>query len=368
MKKNDIRTLAKSEKTRKQIADSNLYAFYENIDFLTVKLSKAHPTLSTLNGIVINSDTMPLDFGPFKVQYFGMLAGDQLKVLNVTDTAGNTLVTIHILQETEKKNKNVSTDAEFVGLFWTAYQEYFPAFCDWLWIDTFKTGLVTRIDYCVDIAGIHSSQLLNLAYERRKRRKSFFVGNLETWRIIDNARHSIVVYDKKLDILDKNKHKIILPNDTRPFRKYLDPLYPIARVEFRKKARSIREIWDSSIYSLSKCIKQQFADHFWKNFDFDLQTFFEEQSWFDRKRVPKKEDPISTAKMKEKSEFYLRMFFAYADNYSLLNSEKKLFHELFFRYGSRITEHLQVYYREFPTEQAFKRAEYLLQTNSTLWK
>jgi hypothetical protein len=54
----------------------------------------------------------------------------------------------------ERKNKNVSTDVEFTGDFWKLYSEYFPFFCEFFGIDVEKEKNVTRVDYCIDIAGI----------------------------------------------------------------------------------------------------------------------------------------------------------------------------------------------------------------------
>jgi hypothetical protein len=74
MKTKNIRTTQKIEYTSKKIHDLGLVAVYENTDFLTVKLSKTHPSVLTLDGLVPNSDVMRLDFGNFRVQYFGLVA------------------------------------------------------------------------------------------------------------------------------------------------------------------------------------------------------------------------------------------------------------------------------------------------------
>lgn len=219
--------------------------YYENVDFLTVRIVD-HPEsiYSTLNGIVENSDTFPLDHG-FKIQFFGLVAGSQLKVLHLLDSKNNLLAYVHIKQPTTKKNKNFQSDIEFVGLFWTAYGEYFDYICDLFQIDPDKKGIVSRIDYCFDIKGLKVGDLMEYTADKYKKSHVIRYGDTPTYTNNKGDRHELCLYDKKLDILEKNKHKIRVA-DTHPYSKYLKETEPITRIEYRKKSRAIKEIVENS--------------------------------------------------------------------------------------------------------------------------
>lgn len=174
------------------------------------------------------------------------------------------------------------------------------------------------------------------------------------------------MYDKKHELMavdgkkKKPKWKTVLPDGSRPFLKYVRETFPITRVEFRKHSRSLREMGDSSIAYLFMVLKQQAADYFGKFVDFDLQTFFEAQSGFDRvSRIStfvrlyplvaaaleispadgfrfflyvvrkfyslKDFDPVHAVNLEKKSERALKMIFSYSETYSLLNTERDLF-------------------------------------------
>lgn len=330
------RTSAIQLLTAERMERDGLFVFYENCDFLTVKLSRLAPGVASLLGIVENSDSMPLDFGPFRVQHFGVIAGSKLRVLHVLDDQLNVVANVRLRTSVETRAKSMQDDVEFVGLFWTAYAEYFPDFCEWLGIDPDKSGCVTRFDYCVDVAGIASDDLLAFQTAKPKRRSSVHFRERETYRRVEsNDRHVLVVYDKRLDVIDKKKHKTRTASGAYPYKKYLDAGYPISRIEFRKKARALRELTDSSVRFLFAYAKQQTADHAVKALGFDLQGLLERSSSFERLPLPKREDAVVNSFVDEKAKYYLNLFFAYGTNYALLKTEAQLFLRFEQVYGER---------------------------------
>lgn len=117
---------------------------------------------------------------------------------------------------------------------------------------------------------------------------------------------------------------------------------------------------DSSISSLALYGKQQFADHFGKNFRFDIQTFFEEQSDFSRHSLPSAPDPVTTGSIETKSKLYLDRFFTYAENYALLQSESALFDRFLSVYGERLTRRFFEWHSRNEVDKAFEKAASLL--------
>lgn len=262
--------------------------FYENCDFLTVKLRKGPDSASldelepyeqnirSLDGIVPNSDALHLPFGAFRIQYFGLVAGDKLKVLHVLDGQANVVAFVHLRTPVPTESPRYCDDIEFVGLFWTVYSETFPAFCDWFGIDPSKSGIVSRFDYCVDLTGITSDELVAFANDKDVKANVVEVGGKVTYRRIESdGRHAVVVYNKRLDVIAKNKHQVVVNDGSRPYLRYVDADHPVTRVEFRKKARAMRELTDSSVVALMVYARQMVADHFGKFYDFDVQTVFE---------------------------------------------------------------------------------------------
>lgn len=291
-----------------------------------------------------------------------------MKVLHLLDSQNNIVAVIHLKTElgTESKAKSFSDDIEFVGLFWTAYAHYFPAFCDLLGIDPAKSGIVSRFDYCVDLSGVDASEILALVSDKMAKASTIRVGNVETYRKIETPqRHALVVYNKRLDVLDKRKHKIevdpVEPGGPlrRPYLRYVEARFPIARIEYRKRARALREMADSSIVSLQMYARQLAADHFSAYFEIDLQTVFETLSNFERVPFPSKEDTLVNGMVDDKAKAYLNLAFAYADNYSLLKGQKQFFRHLFQKYGTHLVDwvvresdfepvHNQAVYELFP--------------------
>lgn len=344
------------------VRKDKLQVYHQGIDFLTIRISTAQPLIRTLNGLVANSDIYTLDHG-FRIRFFGLVAGSQLKVLHINDSADNLIAYIHIKQDTGKKNKNFATDIEFVGLFWTSYSEYLEYFCTLFDIDKQKKNIVTRIDYCVDIAGLEVQTLLSYCKDRRKTKDHVIrYGKQETYSNIRNDRHELVAYNKKLDILEKNKHKIEIPdkteiNEKSPYLCYIKEPFPITRIEYRKKARALRELVDNSINSLFDLSSQMMIDYFATYYELDLGYILNHK----RKSKPRKEDVFISEIMKKKASFYWAMVSAYADNYALQKTERELFKRLYEKYGERIVYILQQIHNDFPTDSAFWSAEFLLE-------
>lgn len=417
MQNKDIRNSRKAAKTRELISKNGLSVFYRNVDFLTVKLSAPPPgppsssfyrnaffedgevslssdrSLSVLYGIVPNSDTYHLDFGGFVIRYFDTVANGRLKVLHVVDPLGQIVAVVHIEIPVEgKKSKNVSSDVEFVGLFWTAYEHFFEDFCDFFGIDVLQKNLCKRIDYCVDVSGIHSHDLLKLAYDKRevesqgellklskakrkklKPAKIHALGGFVTWRKFKGSTNDLVIYDKRLDVLDKKKYTIVsvammegLEAD-RPYKRYLDGDVPITRVEFRKRANSFRDLADNSIASVFKHVEQQMADFFGKHVDFDMQTFLSDCATFERHDSPVDDseiiDHLSNGEIEKKAARYASLVFTHAKNLTDLKSETFLFRKLLSTYGQRLVDFVHEYeeadaFLEWPSEFSVSPEEF----------
>lgn len=64
--------------------------------------------------------------------------------------------------ETRKaSNKNVCTDLELTGDFWKMYSDYFDYFCQIFSVDKTRTKSVSRMDVCMDIAGLDTNDAFN---------------------------------------------------------------------------------------------------------------------------------------------------------------------------------------------------------------
>ena len=325
------------ERARNRVVDDKIFIFHEGVDFLTVRLDAALPLIRTLNGLVENSDTMVLEHG-FRVVFFGLVAGSQLKVLHVTDSHSNLIAYIHIKQHSEKKNRNFFTDIEFTGLFWTAYADYLDYFLALFEVDRKKRRIVSRIDYCIDLAGIDVATLAGYSRGAFKNGHIYQVEDEITYRNYGNERHDLVIYNKRLDVLDKGKHKIIVDGaDTTPNVRYHPDTdgndYPITRVEYRLKSRALRGLADSSIDSLFKYAKQLCVDYFARYYNFDLGYVLRNSSEFERHGKPTKVDELTKKVFAKKLAFNWSMASAYIDNVEKLGGKRKLFRRLYDKLG-----------------------------------
>lgn len=166
MKNKDLRTSAKIAATTALIDSLGLTAYYENIDWLTVKLSSGCPNLLTLSALGPESE-YPVPFTPFLAKLHDVFGKGTIRIVYLTDASDNMVASVQIVDSSSgKKNRNQHTQVEFTGLFWHCYSQHFETLCSYFGIDVKKNRIVTRVDFAVDIAGIHSSALIAMAYKR----------------------------------------------------------------------------------------------------------------------------------------------------------------------------------------------------------
>lgn len=329
------------------------FLFHAWIDFATFKISTVQPLVYTLNGLVNNSDTFVLEHG-FKIRFFGLVAGSQLKVLHVNDSKDNLIAYIHLKQQTQNTNKNFSDDIEFVGLFWTCYSEYLEYFFELFGIDPNKKHIVTRIDYCIDIAGLDVSELIK--YQKTSKRKKdhcIRYGKKETYSNIKNDRHDLVIYNKKLDIVEKWKTKIVLPDGMEnPFLKYQKESSPITRIEYRKRARALRELHDNSWNALNENIRNLSMTYFHTFYNFDLGILLKKGNSGSKRQKDILVDKIIT----KKSSFYWSMAIAYLSNFENMKGRIEIFKRLYELYGETLFSALIKIRDNLPVDEAFNTA------------
>ncbi|MDD2487127.1 MAG: hypothetical protein PHS92_02065 [Candidatus Gracilibacteria bacterium] len=323
------------------------YIYYENIDFLTVRLSPNIPLIIKLNGLVNNNDTHLLDIEDLKFVYFGLVNGNLQKVIHLKDKYDNILAFIHIKQDSfkidgKKKNpKNYSTDIEFVGLFFYYYSYLFDYICEIFEIDKNKKNIVKRIDYCFDIAGITLFDILKFRFNTSDKSQENNFGTYKTYYRLKNERHQFVLYDKKYQILDEKKFKQKI-GTVHIFKKYLDLNFPITRYEYRKMAKPLSELTENSINHLFDYIRSYAVDYFNSKIDLDFNNLF---LYTEHKPRIYRDDTLVNTLTAKKIEKYLTMSMAYADNFILLKSERKFFDYLSSKFGKRIMRYFVDLYK-----------------------
>lgn len=129
-------------------------------------------------------------------------------MLHILDVESNLVAYVHLKQATTKKNKNFHSDIEFVGLFWTAYADYFEYFANLFSIDADKSNIVSRIDYCFDFVGLTVKDFTDNTRDLYKKSHMIRYADAPTYTNSKGDRHDLCLYDKKLDILEKAKHKV----------------------------------------------------------------------------------------------------------------------------------------------------------------
>jgi len=317
-----------------EILKLNPFVYYENIDFLTIKLPEWLDVLKTLNWIVENSHEYNLNFW-FKIVFFDWWFWKQMKYYKLIDPENNEICNIKIKQITQKKNKNVFNAIEFNWLFFKSYFEYFEYFLEIFEIDKNKSEIVKRIDFCIDFWNIEIKDFMKYYKNIYKKEYWVWIWDQLTYKNIKMDRHELVLYNKKLDILEKNKHKTKV-NWYYVYKEYIKENFPITRLEYRKKSRAIRELTNNSINALFKYIKQYSLDYFNKFYDLDIIEVYKETSKFKRYERPERKDILVTEISNKKLKLYLSMANAYMDNYSSIKSEKILFERLYEKYWDRI--------------------------------
>ena len=344
--------------------------FYNNIDYLTVKLVEWIKIVKTLRGLCENSPTYVLDNWLFHIEYESVLMWWQLTVLRIYDLKWNKVGCIHLKNDVfiedqkeildddwniiqkrimrKKTNKNVSTNIEFTWDFWKMYSNYFDYFCNVLKIDKSKKRLVTRLDYCIDVRWISCDDVFN-NYRKPfkewswKKWQGHYHWNTLIWWTDKSQRHEMAIYNKKLDILDKNKFKIVDNDWNMPYDKYIREDTAITRFEVRMNARSLWENWASINYCFEFC--QQLAIWYIKKFYLlDLWLLFTN---FEKHQYPVKDEELTLSILKQKIEFSENMFNAYANNLAWFKNEKYVFEKLWNMYWTRLQDYLNLQHPKF---------------------
>lgn len=312
----------------------NPFVYYENFDFLTIRLPEWLHILNILNWLCSNSHEYNLDFW-FKITFFDWWFWKQLKYYKIIDKQNNIICNIKIKQHTDKKNKNVYSAIEFDWLFFKSYFKYFDYILTLFDIDRNKNNIVKRIDYCIDFWNIEVKDFVKYYKNKFKKEYAVWIWNELTYKNIKLDRHELVLYNKKLDILDKNKHKTKV-NWKYIYKQYIKEDFPITRLEYRKKSRALRELTNNSINFLFNYSKQYALDYFNKFYDLDIIEIYKETSIFNRLERPKREDILVSWITNKKLDLYLSMASAYLDNYSAISTEKIVFQKLYDKYWDRI--------------------------------
>lgn len=334
MQKNDITIQNTNDFLKK-----NPFVYYENIDYLTLKLREDLDILKTLNWLCHNSHEYYLD-NDFKIIFTDWGYWKQLKYYKIVDSYLNEVCNIKIKQPTEKKNRNVYSAIEFNWIFFKSYYEYLDYILSLFSMDREKQNIVKRIDYCIDWWNVEVKDFIK--YYKNKQKKDYWVWVWKelTYKNIKLDRHELVLYNKKLDILEKGKHKT-QANWEYIYRQYIKEDFPITRLEYRKKSRALRELTDNSINALFNYCKQYTLDYFNKFYDLDIIEIYTETSSFSRLDRPKRKDKLVTNITNKKIGLYLSMANAYMDNYTSIKSEKHFFQKLYEKYWDRIALFMQ---------------------------
>lgn len=337
------------------IETGGCYSYYSNIDYLTIKLVENTDIVKTLHWLTENSPNYLIDCGGFKIQYESVLFGGQLTVLRLYDDKGNKLGCIHLKNNVlrsdgmQKQNKNVATNVEFTGDFWKLYGEYFPFFCDFFGIDVEKEKNVTRLDYCIDIAWIDVDEVYK-KYRAPfdvwlwKDGQGFYLGNVLTGWTDKSDRHEMAIYNKKLDILKKNKHNIETLIGEKPYMQYIKETFPITRFEYRATSRSLREASASVNYCIQygRQLACSYASRFYM---LDLTVFFEDFKRFD---FPVRSDPLISVMLGKKAYMASCMIKAYCSSLRDYKTEAHVFELLYQMYGDRLQNYLE---KKHPTRE-----------------
>lgn len=83
----------------------------------------------------------------------------------------------------------------------------------------------------------------------------------------------MAIYNKKLDIIEKNKQKICSFDSEFPYLSYIRQEFPITRFEVRFSARVLREA-EASIDYCFKYGKQIFVDYVRRFYNLCLEDFW----------------------------------------------------------------------------------------------
>ena len=176
-------TLPDTDRTKKLLDKYRAKIYYENVDFLTVRMTTnpntgfpVAPISQFLYWLVENSDTCLLDFG-FKIKYYGLVCGSRVRAYHILDKDTNEIAQIHVVPPSTKKDRTYFTDIEFKGTFFTAYFAHFEYFCSLCGISPTQQNIVSRIDYCIDIDGLKVGDILEFSKESKMQKQQ----RIEYW-------------------------------------------------------------------------------------------------------------------------------------------------------------------------------------------
>ena len=227
--------------------------------FLSIR---KRPKYSLVSLIIPTLPTFPnISLGLF----FAVLKENRpgLKVVHVTDQKNHPVLALTSKVRTVQGLQVVERSIDFYGWFWTSYASMFPIFCEFLGLDVYRQGLVRRVDYCIDLLGVNVQAFRDsiikdtVTVSELTPTKGVSVHGSPTWYRFTNSTsrvaRELVAYDKKLDILDKGKHRFTNNAGQRPFAEYLElpDNLDVTRLEYRLRSHGVRELSDNSIRGIS---------------------------------------------------------------------------------------------------------------------
>lgn len=316
---------------------NNIDIFYEWIDFLTLRIDRLHNSFSfTCLGIVENSPILVLDHG-FRFIFLDIKRGWKIKILQLQDSKNNNLWEVRLVVKKDHKDFTLFDELEFTSTFFTMYPHYLDYFLLLFDIDTKKNKTISRIDYCIDIINYTTQECFNLSKMKPKKHFPVVQDMQYTYFRFENQRHKLVFYNKRLDTLDKNKHKLEDMYGNKPFKKYTIWDFPITRIEYRKNSQSFRDIENNFIDWVLSNIRTMAIQYTNIYLEFDLPST---PIPYNKKNIIKK-DVIFQYEISRKSDLSLSRASSYLDSYRDLNTENEIFYFLEKKYWYRLLKYLE---------------------------
>ncbi len=343
---------------------SKITLFSKNIDYLTLRISETSAFARQISGLVENNAEKFLDHG-FRLVFRGYAKSNRIKLYDIQSETEKMIAQIHLKMPSTKPPLVIKTisplsgeeveysipqaepdkifsEIEFVGLFCMAYQDFLPYFLGLLEFNPDVPRLVSRIDYRFDIQGIDCHDFLKKYVRYRNRVKNFVTEGRETWRCSVTETTQFAIYNKTLDIIDNNKLEIVALGE-RPYLPYMQSTKPITRLEYRKKAKGIKDLVDSSLNALLKSVETDAADYINANTGdkFDIWKLTESKRYvhdveLTADHYDRNTDEVSRAVMKRILNRSILMATSYLKTYRKHTSEDAMFEELYRVYGMKL--------------------------------
>ena len=257
-----------------------------DLDFLTIRL-KLDLINKTFFWINQNSCLLNLDFYDYKIYFDTEFLTHN--TYNLVDKNNNKLCQILIVNKNNKKSDLYNK----ITFYWTYFNLYWLdrilSVFNFFWIT--DLSIVTRIDYKIDF---DNALVSDFCYKDKyiEKVKTFWT----TWKSLEmNKRYKFRVYNKRLDILDKNLYNI---SDDKWYKKYYELLHNcdlLTRLELQLNSRYIKDKW----YVLKDLLNFDIITNCFKNsyvsvFQTDLKKI--------RDNTNKKTDDITLIKYEKKVE------------------------------------------------------------------